>query len=668
MPPAAGISLFGAGTAIESVVFRSAKSRDFAEQNLPCARYFAERKTTISISTSRFEFVLQSTGNNTSLDWAPVLAHTVPRRKSKPERRMHYILMVFAAWLALAASASAQLPASPIGSGFDTLAICTPQLKQTLGRWVEYRQSQGRKILLLDSRRFAKDNQTLIRLAVGQHPTIDHLVLVGDAGDWQVEPTALLPTDFILATVNVNFGSEFDIATDNTYGDLNDDGTPELAVGRIAASDAAQLDQYIDRLIAYEGSHEKDENPDPKISPDQSWKRRINLVAGIVGFGQVTDTLIENTTRKIITDKIPGGFQTSMTQGSWRSPYCPDPRNFSSTAVERFNEGCMFWVYLGHGERQRTDAMRVPKHQDGAKRPKQRYEILDGEAVKGLDCRCGSPIAIFLACYAGAIDSSQDCLAEQMMKQPAGPIAVVAGSRVTMPYAMSLLAMEMSDEYFHGQCATVGGLLMRAKQKMVDTTAANADADPYRQMIETMGQTLSPLPKMLNQEKTEHLHLINLLGDPLLRLQRPERVVIDSIAFQDDGVSEERAISVSATSPFAGDLVAELVYRRDRFRTRPKRRRKYDPDEAALCAYQQQYEQAHDLVCSDQSARITEGAFRVTLNVPADVRGDCRVRLMLSGNDADDLVRFAIGSIDVDVPRIKTNDRATRAATLIRQK
>ena len=194
----------------------------------------------------------------------------------------------------------------------------------------------------------------------------------------------------------------------------------------------------------------------------------------------------------------------------------------------------MFWVYLGHGERQRTDAMRVPKHADQTKR---RFEILDGEAVKGLDCRHGSPIAIFLACYAGAIDSSQDCLAEQMMKQPAGPIAVVAGSRVTMPYAMSLLAMEMSDEYFDGQCATVGKLLMRAKQKMAETTDPDAETDPYRQMIETMGQTLSPLPKMLAQEKTEHLHLINLLGDPLLRLQRPERVVIDSIAIQNDGVS-----------------------------------------------------------------------------------------------------------------------------------
>ena len=154
---------------------------------------------------------------------------------------MNYILMVAVAWLALTANALAQLP-SPLGSDFDTLAICTPQLKQTLNRWVEYRQSQGRKILLLDSRRFAKDNQTLIRQAVRQHPTIDHLVLVGDAGDWRVKPTALLPTDFVLATVNVNFGSEFDIATDNTYGDLNDDGTPELAVGRIAATDAAELD------------------------------------------------------------------------------------------------------------------------------------------------------------------------------------------------------------------------------------------------------------------------------------------------------------------------------------------------------------------------------------------------------------------------------------------
>ncbi len=610
---------------------------------------------------------------------------------------MKYFLAVVVAWLALAANASAQLPSSPVKSDhFDTLAICTPQLKTTLNRWIEYRQSQGRRILLLDSQRFAKDNRNLIRRAVHQHPMIDHLVLVGDAGDWRAKPSELLPTDFVLATVNVNFGSEFDIATDNTYGDLNDDGAPELAVGRIAVSNAAELNQYIDRVIAYEGGKDENADANSNIAPDQSWKRRVNLVAGIGGFGQVTDTLIENTTRKIITDKIPGGFQTSMTHGSWRSPYCPDPRYFSSTAVERFNEGCMFWVYLGHGERQKLDALRVPKPSDQSKpseqpkpsgqskpseQPKRRFEILDGESVKALHCRHGSPIAIFLACYAGAIDSSRDCLAEQMMKQPAGPIAVVAGSRVTMPYAMSLLAMEMSDEYFHGQCPTVGRLLMQAKQKMagdIDTDNGtheinetnqphkiDTDADPYRQMIESMGQTLSPLPKMLAQEKTEHLHLINLLGDPLLRLQRPDPIVIDSFAIQNDGVSEERTILVSGVSPFSGSLVAELVYRRDRFRVRPKRRRKFSSDETSLAAYQQQYDQAHDLVCSVRYAQIGQGEFTTTLNIPAGVRGDCRVRLMLSGDGALENTgeaQFAIGSIDVDVPRIKATERGTRSA------
>ena len=581
---------------------------------------------------------------------------------------MNYVLWVFVAWIAFAANASAQLSTAPRDAGsFDTLAICTPQLKLTLQRWIEYRQAQGRKILLLDSRRFARDNHALIRLTVGRHPTIEHLVLVGDAGDWRAKPTELLPTDFVLATVNVNFGSEFDIASDNTYGDLNDDGTPELAVGRIAVTNATELDQYIDRVIAYECGAE-DDVKDGAL-PDQSWKRRINLVAGIGGFGQVTDTLIENTTRKIITDKIPGGFQTSMTQASWRSPYCPDPRDFSKTAVERLNEGCMFWVYLGHGDRQKLDMLRLPKHPDQVKR---RFEILDSEAVKGLHCRHGSPIALFLACYAGAIDSSQDCLAEQMIKQPAGPIAVIAGSRVTMPYAMSLLAMEMSNEYFDGQCTTVGQLLMQAKQKMTATTDAD-DADPYRQMIETMGQTLSPLPKMLAQEKTEHLHMINLLGDPLLQLQRPERVVVESVAIQDDGVSEERTVSVSGVSPFAGSLVAELVYRRDRFRTRLKRRRKFKPDDTSLSAYQQQYEQVHDLVCSVRHTVVTQGAFKINLDVPADVRGDCRVRLMLSGefgseSDHENESRFAIGSMDVDVPQINSTDRAARSAALIRQK
>ena len=47
--------------------------------------------------------------------------------------------------------------------------------------------------------------------------------------------------------------------------------------------------------------------------------------------------------------KLPADYRLSMTYGSWRSPYCPDPRRFHATTLERLNEGAWFWVYIGHG-------------------------------------------------------------------------------------------------------------------------------------------------------------------------------------------------------------------------------------------------------------------------------------------------------------------------------
>ena len=524
----------------------------------------------------------------------------------------------------------------------DTLVLCAPPLRQSLQPWIDYRQQQDHRILVLPSAPRAAQNRAVIQQVVRRFPSIEHVVLVGDAGDWRMPKKSLLPADHVLAKVNVNFGSEFDIATDNTYADFNGDSIPDVAIGRIAATTPQDLTNYIDRVIKYESNND---NP--------QWRRRVNLIAGIGGFGQVTDTLIENTTRQIITDKIPGQYKTSMTHGSWRSPYCPDPRSFSDTAVERFNEGCMFWVYIGHGERTRLDTLRVPKQQ---------FPILDEQSVKGMNCRNGNPIAIFLACYTGAFDSSRDCLAERMMKQPAGPIAVISGSRVTMPYAMGLLSLEMTDEFFNGDSETIGTLLLRSKQKMAtakphDSDSDLADGDRYRNMIDSMGMALSPLPGMLAEEKTEHLHLINLLGDPLLRLKRPGSIDLQKSEVVTDSSGKRRLI-VDGNSPSAGTMKLELVYRRDRFRQRPKRRRKFDPADDVLASYQQQYEKAQNLVCSEKTFAVTAGNFHAELEVSTDVNGQCRVRAMLVGATDDKFSEnhFALGSGDLEIARIAKKD------------
>lgn len=542
--------------------------------------------------------------------------------------------LAFLVFVAGNSTTSAQVT-QQVTQPYDTLVVVAPDLAPALQRWVDYRTNQGHRLLVIEGRRFAADNRNFIQRIVAMHRKIENLVLVGDAGDWTKSPLELLPTDHVRAEVNFLFGSEMEIATDNTYADLNGDATPELNVGRIVATDAKELERYVDRVIKYESD-----------SGNQQWRRRINLIAGLGGFGSVTDGLIESTAKQIITDKIPASYDTSVTYGSWQSPYCPDPRLFSQTTIERFNEGCLFWIYVGHGDRRRLDKVRVPE---------QRFDILDDESAEDLNCRSGSPIAIFLACYTGAIDSSRDCLAEQMVKQPGGPVAVICGSRVTMPYAMSLLSIEMANEFFDGQCLTIGQLLRKAKLAMVNPKPI-ADDDKYRQMIESMGQSLSPLPKQLEAEKREHLHLVNLLGDPLLRLRRPLNVDLQCVGEATAG----KTLKIKGASSVAGQLTIELVYRRDRFRVRSKRRRTFEADDQKLADYQKSYLQAHDQVCVSKQLTIAAGSFDTTIEIPLDVKGECEVRAMVVG-DASQNTEFALGSRSVKIVKTSSQD-AVRTA------
>lgn len=531
--------------------------------------------------------------------------------------------------LLLVMSADAQTADAQTVQPYDTLVVAAPQLTPALQDWVDYRTGQGHRLLVVHSRRFAAENRIFIQRIVARHQQIENLVLVGDAADWTLPQESLLPTTHVMAEVNFMFGSEPEIATDNTYADLNGDALPELNVGRIIATDAQELKEYVDRVIEYETS-----------SADPSWRRRVNLVAGLGGFGTVTDGLIESTAKQIITDKIPASYDTSVTYASWQSPYCPDPRLFSQTSIQRFNEGCLFWIYVGHGDRRRLDKVRVPE---------QRFDILDHQSAVALNCQFGSPIAIFLSCYAGALDSSRDCLAEQMLKQAGGPVAVICGSRVTMPYAMSLLSIEMADEFFEGRCITIGQLLRKSKMAMA-LRQPGAD-DKYRRLIESMGRSLSPLPKRLDAEKREHLHLVNLLGDPLLRVQRPEQLALLCDAQSHPG----HRMVVSGTSAFAGELTIELVYQRDRFRKRPKRRRRFDSDDEKMADYQRTYLQAHDQVCVTKGLFIAAGPFETSIEIPVGVKGDCDLRAMVI-EKSNQRPRFALGSRSVKI--VKTTDSA----------
>lgn len=494
---------------------------------------------------------------------------------------------------------------------FDTLVLCPKPLQAALQPWLDYRRRQGHQIQVATPQTTAFGIKRQIAAFAATHANLQHLVLVGDAFDKTTDAQFFVPTEYVLAKATVKFGAEPEIATDNPYADLDGDGVPDLSIGRIPVDSSIELAQFIQRVIKYESK------------PAAEWQSRMNFVAGVGGFGSLVDNVIEEVAKKIITELVPGDIKTSMTYGSWTSPYCPNPEQFSQTAIERFNEGCLFWVYIGHGDRTRLDRVHLPD---------QSHLVLDKQTVEKINCRDGNPIAIFLACYTNSYDSDEDCLGELMLKRPNGPVAIIGGSRVTMPAGMGLLSLALIDEYFHqpnsdsNSPLTLGKVFLNAKREL---SSGKRAFNGYRNLIESVATSLLP-DQPFAQERQDHVQLMQLLGDPLLRLKRTMPIDLQAKQASDNVVVSGRVERSNSEdnarpTPLAGTKIRlQLCYQRDRLKERFRRRRKYASTSIAFSKFQTVYDQARDLVCLQQTVTTDEaGRFKANFVLPEQVDGEC---------------------------------------------
>ncbi len=508
---------------------------------------------------------------------------------------------VGAAWLAAVILA--------FHAGPDTVVVCPAEFQQALAPWVTCREAQGHRIALVSNLGTTSEIRARIVQAAAGGP-LRAVVLVGDAEVGMEQDARLrarcVPVHWAKAEVNVHFGSEPHIGTDHWCGDLDEDGVPEVAVGRLTADSAEELAAIVQKILAYERSTD--------FGP---WRRQLNFVASAGGFGALADTVIENSAKLFITRNIAPAYEVGMTYGSWRSPFCPDPRRFRETALASINSGCQFWVYIGHGYHLELAPLRVP----GAEFP-----IFSTSDTGQLDCREGRPIALFLSCYAGAFDAYDDCLAEEMLRAPGGPVSVIAASRVTMPYAMSLMALELCRQTLDGPAETLGEALLAAKRQLVIDGAERSDA---RAALDALAAVVSPMPDKLAEQRREHALLFNLIGDPLLRLRRPKPVDLSVPA----EISPGGTVAVAGSSPIDGRAVVELVVPRDRLVTGSFRRSEFPqlPDDWA--EFQETYAKANDRRLAWAETEVRGGRFAATLTVPENARGSCHFRVFVEGSE-----------------------------------
>ena len=497
----------------------------------------------------------------------------------------------------------------------DTVVVCDPALRETLEPWVQYRQRQGHEFAFVTDVHSADEVHAAIRKFAGSD-RLRNVVLVGDVGS--DSQTGGVPTELVKAKINVKWGSEPEIASDNRFADLNGDQVPDLTIGRLSADSSDQLARIIKKTIAYEQSRAYG-----------LWRRRVNFVAGVGGFGAITDAVLESATRAFISRGIPNEFRTSMTYASWRSPYCPDPRIFRQAVLDRLNEGCLCWIYIGHGYRQGLDWIRVPTG---------RAPILQANDVAHVQTQQGSPIAVFLSCYAGAFDSVEDCLAEKLLRRTQGPVAVLAGSRVTMPYGMAVMSNSLMNHLFQQRQSTMGEIVLAAKRELAEPTPSGFD----RRLLDTLAMAISPNSDDLDGERREHIQLFNLLGDPLLRVKHPQKLEVTTAAIAEAGES----LTISCRSEVVGNCYVELVCQRGRFTYQPTRRTKFDSTDEGMKALTDEYLRANNDCFAQRKFRAESELFETQLTVPEHAVGRCHVRVFVAGDRG-----YAMGAANLRVAK-----------------
>ncbi len=249
--------------------------------------------------------------------------------------------------------------------------------------------------------------------------------LVGDAtfdprNYLELENADFIPTRFV-ATAHL------ETASDGWLGDFDDNGVPELAIGRL---------------------------------PVQTVEEATTVVAKLVGYAQASHTGMWTREALLVADE-QDGFDfaaASADVGALLSPALSvetlllddtDATSIRDTLLTHLNEGKLLVNYMGHGS---TEVWAGG-------------EVLTSADALALTNNEKLPVVVAMNCLNGFFhDLYTTSLAEALLKaEQGGAVAVWASSGLTTPNGQALMNQALMQALFVADGLTLGEAIMRAK-------------------------------------------------------------------------------------------------------------------------------------------------------------------------------------------------------------
>ncbi len=229
---------------------------------------------------------------------------------------------------------------------------------------------------------------------------------------------------------------------------------------------------------------------------------------------------------------------------------------------------------------------------------------------------------MFFCCYTGAFADREDCLSEELLRAPGGPVAILSGSNVTMPYGMGSFGWQAIQEFFVNHQPTVGELFRAAK-----CDAMEGYNLPIWSLTTALTAAIAPEGISPKEERLEHLQLFNLFGDPTMRLHYPKPVKFETPAALKAGDK----LIISGECDVDGMASIELTVPLDRINI--PRRERYDGGAKSWAQFNATYKKANDSQLSSITTEVHNGRFNAALPIPNDISGLCAVRVFVEGTN-----------------------------------
>jgi hypothetical protein len=275
--------------------------------------------------------------------------------------------------------------------------------------------------------------QRFLAYAAAQWPAPPRYVLL--LGDFTYDPRGYivgpeanrLPSFF----VHTVYGGE--TASDVPMADLDADGLPDLAVGRLPARSSDEIAAYSAKAIAY------------MQQSDTAWRTRLLAVADgqEASFASDAQTFLDRFDGELRSDAAfaqtlfapPAGVQDANTQ-----------------VASSFEEGFGLVSYFGHGSLAMWGKDRLFTSEDVA-------TLKNGDHL---------PVVVNMNCLTGLFTHPKTAsLAEVFLWQPqGGAVAVLAPTSLTLPGDQSLLSGALAEQFSSYPRQSLGESLLNAQRQM----------------------------------------------------------------------------------------------------------------------------------------------------------------------------------------------------------